>query len=54
MQTYQDVVCTVCGCLCDDIEVDGDGNKVMKARNACAMGTSKFLSYTHDRIQRRH
>ncbi len=51
MQTYQDVVCTVCGCLCDDIEVDVDGNKVLKARNACAMGTSKFLSYTHDRIE---
>ncbi len=53
MQTYRDVVCTVCGCLCDDIDVDVDvdGNKVVKARNACAMGTSKFLSYTHDRIE---
>jgi formylmethanofuran dehydrogenase subunit B len=50
METFQDVVCPVCGCLCDDIEVQVEGNKVVKAKNACAMGTSKFLNYPNDRI----
>ncbi len=50
METFQDVVCPVCGCLCDDIVVDVENNKVVKAKNACAMGTTKFLNYPHDRI----
>ncbi len=50
METTQDVICPVCGCLCDDIEVDVNKNQIMKARNACAMGTTKFLNYSNDRI----
>lgn len=50
MKTFQDVVCAVCGCLCDDIEVDVENNKVIRTRNTCAMGTSKLLNYLNDRI----
>tara|TARA_B100001971_G_C18231808_1_gene564429 strand:+ start:388 stop:1689 length:1302 start_codon:yes stop_codon:yes gene_type:complete len=50
MEIFQDVVCPVCGCLCDDIEVNVENNKIVKARNACAMGTTKFLNYNADRI----
>jgi len=50
MEIFQDVVCPVCGCLCDDIEVSVENNKIVKARNACAMGTTKFLNYNNDRI----
>lgn len=50
MEAFQDVVCPVCGCLCDDIEVNVENNKVVKAKNACAMGTTKFLNYPNDRI----
>lgn len=50
MKTFLDVPCPVCGCLCDDIEIDVENNKIVKARKACAMGTTKFLNYSNDRI----
>lgn len=51
VENYRDVVCPVCGCLCDDIEVVVEDNKVTKVKNACAMGTTKFLNYLSDRIE---
>jgi len=50
LDIYQDVVCPVCGCLCDDIEVNVENNRVSKVKNACAMGTTKFLNYNSDRL----
>jgi formylmethanofuran dehydrogenase subunit B len=37
------VTCLVCGCLCDDIAVVKDGDRMIEARNACAMGREWFL-----------
>lgn len=31
----KDVVCPFCGCLCDDIEVEVEGNRVVAVANAC-------------------
>lgn len=49
MQVIQDVLCPVCGCLCDDIEVTVDNNKITKVQKACAMGAMKFLNFTKER-----
>ncbi len=38
----QDVVCTVCGCCCDDLEVEMENNEIKKVKNACALSLSKF------------
>ena len=43
------VTCTVCGCLCDDIEITIDNGRVTAAKNACAMGEAKFLNYNKHR-----
>jgi len=43
------VVCPVCGCCCDDLEVLIEGNKIIDVRNACALGASKFLNYNKHR-----
>lgn len=32
------LVCTGCGCLCDDIQVETDGNDLGRIENACAKG----------------
>ena len=37
------VTCLVCGCLCDDISVVKEGDRISEARNACAMGREWFL-----------
>jgi len=39
-----DVVCAFCGCLCDDIEIEVAGNKIVTTYNACTIGTTKFFS----------
>jgi formylmethanofuran dehydrogenase subunit B len=40
-----DVVCTSCGCLCDDIELEIEGDRIIEARNACSIGRDRFLGY---------
>lgn len=44
VQKLTDVVCPFCGCLCDDIEIDVQNNRVITAYNSCTIGTKKFFS----------
>jgi formylmethanofuran dehydrogenase subunit B len=45
------VTCPVCGTFCDDIELIIENNKIIEAKNACAMGAAKFLNYNDHRIK---
>jgi len=45
----KDVTCTVCGCLCDDIEVTLKDGKIVHVRHACRMGTARFLAASSER-----
>jgi formylmethanofuran dehydrogenase subunit B len=45
-----DVTCPVCGSLCDDIELLVEDNRIVKVRNACVLGESKFLNYNTHRL----
>ncbi|MEZ6057594.1 MAG: formylmethanofuran dehydrogenase subunit B [Planctomycetaceae bacterium] len=40
-----DVTCTACGCMCDDmsLQVDPEANRVCEATRACALGREHFL-----------
>lgn len=40
---YEDIVCTFCGTLCDDIEVVVENNKIVDVKHACRVGTTKFF-----------
>ncbi|MDY7033843.1 MAG: hypothetical protein SVY10_18265, partial [Thermodesulfobacteriota bacterium] len=40
---YESIVCPSCGCLCDDIDVVVEDNKVKTIRNICEWGINKFL-----------
>ncbi|MDN7024192.1 formylmethanofuran dehydrogenase subunit B [Methanoculleus sp. FWC-SCC1] len=42
--TVRDVLCPLCGCLCDDVAVRIVDNAVVSADNACSLGSGKFLS----------
>lgn len=44
MKTFNDVVCSFCGCLCDDIEVTIDNNRITKTKKACALGKARLLT----------
>lgn len=45
----EDVVCSFCGCLCDDILVDIEDGRVKRVRHACRLGAAKIMG--HDRIK---
>ncbi len=49
MPVVSKVVCPVCGCCCDDIELIAEGNRIVEARNACALGAAKFENYNKHR-----
>lgn len=38
----EDVVCPFCGCLCDDLVVLVEGEKVTSVENGCTLATEKF------------
>jgi len=48
-----DVVCSFCGCLCDDIEVLVQDGKIADTRHACILGAHRFLNAMEpDRIKK--
>ena len=42
--------CTFCGCVCDDIELHAEGDRIVKAKNACSLGDSWFRNHTAERV----
>lgn len=42
----KNAVCTFCGCTCDDIELTTEGDRIVRAKNACSLGESWFLHHT--------
>lgn len=48
MSNFEDVVCTFCGCLCDDLEVEVQDNKIMKVKRACSIGRNKLMHAQSD------
>jgi formylmethanofuran dehydrogenase subunit B len=39
----KDVVCPICGCLCDDLEVTVENNEIVKMKNGCAVCEAKMV-----------
>ncbi len=44
MQTDH-VVCAFCGCVCDDISVTVENNRITQAKNACVLGRAWFMHH---------
>jgi formylmethanofuran dehydrogenase subunit B len=43
VQRIEDVACTVCGCVCDDLRITLDQGRVVKADGACRLAEPWFL-----------
>ncbi len=43
MIVHKDAICTFCGCLCDDLEVEVEDNRIKRVKNACMIGRNKLL-----------
>ena len=42
-EIIKSVVCPICGCLCDDIEVTVENNEIVKMKNGCALCEAKMV-----------
>ena len=42
---FENVVCSFCGCLCDDIVVEVDNGHIARVRKVCANGRGLFTHY---------
>ena len=49
MSVVSNVVCPVCGCCCDDVELVIRDNRIVEARKACALSAAKFESFDRHR-----
>lgn len=50
LHVVRHATCTFCGCVCDDIELHADGDRIVKARNACSLGDAWFRHHTAERL----
>jgi formylmethanofuran dehydrogenase subunit B len=50
VSVVKNATCTFCGCVCDDIELHAEGDRIIKAKNACSLGESWFRNHTAERL----
>ena len=50
VKIVKNATCTFCGCVCDDIELHAEGDRIVKARNACSLGDAWFKNHTAERL----
>jgi len=50
LNVVKNATCTFCGCVCDDIELHAEGDRIVKAKNACSLGDAWFKNHTAERL----
>lgn len=45
VRVVENATCTFCGCVCDDMDLTVQGNRITKAKNACVLGKAWFLNH---------
>ena len=50
MEIVRNATCTFCGCVCDDIELHAEGDRIVKAKNAGSLGDAHFKFHTAERV----
>jgi formylmethanofuran dehydrogenase subunit B len=50
LTVVKNATCTFCGCVCDDIELYADGERITKTKNACILGEAWFRHHTAERL----
>jgi formylmethanofuran dehydrogenase subunit B len=48
LKIVEDATCTFCGCLCDDITLKVEGDRITEAKAACTLGESWFFNQRHE------
>jgi formylmethanofuran dehydrogenase subunit B len=50
LNVVKHATCTFCGCVCDDIELHADRERIVKAKNACSLGDAWFRHHTAEHL----
>ena len=46
----KNATCTFCGCVCDDIELHANGERITDTKGACILGQAWFKNHTAERL----
>ena len=46
----ENATCTFCGCVCDDMELHAEGDRIVKTKRACGLGEAWFKNHTAERL----
>ena len=50
-EVFEDVACTVCGCVCDDLTIQVEGGQIIHAERACSLSEPWLLGQSCESIQ---
>jgi len=50
LNIVKNATCTFCGCVCDDIELHANGEKIVETKRACSLGEAWFKNHTAERL----
>ena len=50
LTVVKNATCTFCGCVCDDIELHADGERIVKTKTPAVLGESWFKNHTAERL----
>lgn len=50
LTVVKNATCTFCGCVCDDIDLHANEERIVEAKRACVLGKAWFLNHTAERL----
>ena len=50
LTVVKNAVCTFCGCVCDDIELHANAERIVETKRACILGEAWFKNHTAERL----
>jgi formylmethanofuran dehydrogenase subunit B len=50
LSVVKNATCTFCGCVCDDIELHADAERIVETKRACSLGESWLKNHTAERL----
>ena len=50
LTVVKNATCTFCGCVCDDIELHADSERIVETKRACILGEAWFKNHTAERL----
>jgi formylmethanofuran dehydrogenase subunit B len=50
LNIVKNATCTFCGCVCDDIELHADAERIVETKRACILGEAWFMNHTAERL----